>query len=318
MADPAKGIVFFGNERLSSAAAYRRTPIMEALLAAGFEIEALVIKNNETRSRKANPPAVLAAAAARNIDVVKVGTGGELRAAVGKLTSEAAVLAGFGMLLEEEVINRFPRGIVNVHPSLLPVHRGPTPIENAILDGDRETGVSLMKIGPELDAGGIYAQGKLAIKEGESKLSLTERLGDLAGGMITRNLALILEQRLQPRPQDHSRATYSRPIKPAANLKFEQHSAAYLARHIRAFAGCPNNKFDLDGRTVEIISAEPSGRPAQAEPLAYDRSAGRLYARCRRGCLAIETLRPESRNAMAAADFVNGFIRRLADRSGNA
>ena len=318
MIEPVKKVVFFGNERLSSSSAYVQAPIMEALLDAGFEIEALIIKNNETRSRKTTRPAILDRAEARNVNVVRVGTPDELHAAVGKLTSKAAVLASFGMLLKDRIIGHFPLGIVNVHPSLLPAHRGPTPIESAILNGDQETGISLMKISSELDAGDIYAQNRLAIEKDESKLSLTERLGGLAAEMIVENLVLILEQRLQPQPQDHNRATYSRPIKPAPALKFAQHSAEYLHRHIRAFAGCPNNKFDLDGQTVEIISARPASRPGQTTPLAYDRSDGLLYARCRQGHLAIESLRPLSRKDMTAADFVNGFSRQLLNRSESA
>ncbi|MYB39916.1 methionyl-tRNA formyltransferase [Candidatus Saccharibacteria bacterium] len=318
MIEPVKKIVFFGNERLSSSPAYARAPIMEALLDAGFEIEALIIKNNETRSRKISRPAILDRAAAKDVNVVRVRTAGELRAAVGNLASKAAVLASFGMLLEGEIIERFPLGIVNVHPSLLPAHRGPTPIESAILSGDRETGVSLMKVVSELDAGDVYAQNRLVIEKDESKLSLTERLGDLAAEMIVENLTLILEQRLQPQPQNHDRATYSQSIKPAPALKFEQHSAEYLCRHMRAFAGCPNNKFDLDGQTVEITSAKPADRPAGAESLVYDRSDGLLYARCRQGYLAIESLRPLSRNDMTAADFVNGFSRQLLNHPGNA
>ena len=318
MAKVDRQVVFFGNERLSSATDYDRAPILQALLKEGYKIEALIVKNNETRSRAAHEPAIIRLATEHGLNVVRVRTAVELQAIVTQLTARIAILASFGMLLSDRVIQQFPLGIVNAHPSLLPAWRGPTPIESALLNGERETGVSLMKINSEFDAGDVYAREKLAVGKNENKLNLTIRLGELAADMLARNLPLILEQRLQPRPQDHSQATYGYPIESAPALQFEQHSADYLERHSRAFAGCPNNKFMLCEQTVEIVSAAAVSRPQQTIPLAYDRVDKLLYARCRQGCLAISRLHPQNRNEMTATDFANGFCRGAIKRSGSA
>lgn len=317
MARGSRRIVFFGNERLSSAKNYDRAPILQTLLDEGYEIEALIIKNNTTQTRAANKLAVLKLAAERNLNVVKVKTASELQTIAAQLTSEAAILASFGKLLGDEVIRQFPLGIINAHPSLLPAYRGPAPIENTILNGDQETGVSLMKIDSGLDAGDIYSQNRLKVDKNETKLGLTIKLGALAADMIAKNLPLILEQQSQPQPQDHSQATYSQAIKATPALQFEQHSADYLQRHLRAFAGCPNNKFMLCGQTVEIIVASAVNCRQLAAPLAYDHAEKLLYARCQQGYLAIKRIHPQNRSEMAASDFVNGFCQGIFRHSGS-
>ncbi len=311
MTKSLKSIVFFGNERLSSTKNYNETPIMQTLLSQNYNIEALIIKNKETKSRVNHHPAVLDLAEKHSINVVKINTSKDLEEAVAGLDSRLAVLSSFGLLLREKVLRHFSLGIINTHPSLLPIGRGSTPIENAILKGDRETGISLIKISQELDAGDIYAQEKLSVKTDESKLSLTKRLGVLASQMLAENLPLILKQQLEPSPQDHAKATYTSAIEARGVLDFQQYPAGYLQRHIRAFEDCPNNKFELNRQIVEIKSAKATQLSDQKEPFSYDKQKKLIYIRCGFDYLAVAQLQPANRNTMSACDFVNGFYREL-------
>ena len=149
MAKKTKSLVFLGNECLSSSPHYDRAPVLQALLDEGYEIEALIVKNKGTRSRTSQHPAILRLAGEYGLNIVKVATPEDLAAAVKPLTSRLAVLASFGLILKDEILQRFPLGIINIHPSLLPAYRGPTPIEQAIVNGDKKTGVSLMRVSSE-------------------------------------------------------------------------------------------------------------------------------------------------------------------------
>ena len=308
------GLVFFGNECLSSACDYERAPILASLLGQNYNIEALIISRRKTSSRQIKEPASLALARKYGLKVVEITAPGELERAATGFQSEFAVLASFGFLISPAVLKHFRLGIVNVHPSLLPLYRGPTPIEAVLLNGETQTGVSLMRLEKHFDTGGIYAQQVLAIESGETKLNLTRRLAELASRMLVDTLLPIWQQKLLSKPQDHSLATYTEPIAASRPNDFKQHAAGYLERHIRAFAGCPNNKFLLNQRMVEILTARAEPDKTGRADVSYDKSSGCLRIRCLKDCLAVERLQPAGRRAMSASDFVNGFYRQLLSR----
>src|SRR3989338_420589 len=139
-------IVFFGNEKLATGISPVKPVIFDAVLDAGFEIEQHVTgKLTELRPHK----------------------------------SVIAVLAAYGHIIPKSVLDQFTLGIINVHPSLLPLYRGPTPIEQAILDGASKTGVSIMHLTAGMDEGPIYKQKTVRLSGDESKAELTERLQHL-------------------------------------------------------------------------------------------------------------------------------------------
>ena len=304
-------LVFFGNECLSSSDDYNRAPIFEALLSQNYNVEALIISQRATKSRSLRHLVILETAQKNNIPVIKIQNTTELEDATKSLQSEIAVLASFGFIITPIVLEHFTHGIINVHPSLLPHHRGPTPIETALLENDQETGISLIRISPELDTGPIYAQKKLDILEQESKLSLTTRLGDLAAQLLIEKLPSIVRKELEPQEQSHSQATSTTAIAPQTPLDFKQYKADYLECHIRAFAGCPNNKFQLNNYLIEIQTARISSNQAERPDVSYDKASQSLYVKCLQGYLEIKQLKPANRKSMTAADFVNGFYRQL-------
>ena len=307
-------LVFFGNECLSSAADYDQAPILRTLLQENYKIEALILSQNIRKSRSMARQALLAVAHEHNLRVFNVRNVAELEWATSSLESEWAVLASFGLLLSPIVLTHFRSGIINIHPSLLPRHRGSTPIETALLEGDQETGISLMRLEEELDAGNIYAQAKLTIGEHETKLSLTSRLAELAAHLLADKLPLILKHELTGRKQNHNLATYTEKVTPRPPLDFRSQDAGYWERHIRAFAGCPNNKFQLNDHLVEIQKARIRQSTDAPEDVCYDKQKRTLLVQCRSDWLEIEQLKPANRRSMAAADFVNGFFRELLPR----
>ena len=207
------------------------------------------------------------------------------------------VLASFGVLIPSEVLELFePEGILNIHPSLLPLYRGPSPIESAILAGDNDFGVSVMKLAPEMDAGPIYWQTVL------SGLSLDKdfiyrQLAETGAKWICRNIGGLPT----PATQDDSRATYTSKLdKKMGILTPETDAAETTFRKIVAFQGFPKPKFTFYGVSCIILEAhvlEQGETALLAIPCADGRS------------VAVDRLQPEGRKAMDAKSFLNGYKR---------
>ena len=220
------------------------------------------------------------------------------------------VLASFGVMIPSEVLEVFePEGILNIHPSLLPKYRGPSPIESAILNGDTEFGVSVMKLAPAMDAGPVYYQTVLAgteigkmtgaevSEEGLplDKLAIYKALAETGARWILSHLNDLPE----PVAQDGASATYTeKMIKPMGVLHPEKESADEVLRKIVAYAGYPKAKYAVFGQNCTILAARKLKPDTQAV----------LPLKCVDGrILAIERIQPEGRKAMDAKSFVNGY-----------
>ena len=261
-----------------------------------------------------------------------------------------AVLASFGVILRPEVLAPFePQGIINIHPSLLPKYRGPAPIEAALLNGDTELGVSVMKITAEMDAGPIYYQERLEIGEDVPKAEVYQRLATAAAAWIGKNLynapalsgqdargeqdargdqdALSSQDTRGdqgektlfalpvPQPQNDRKATFTRMLKKRDGvLHPAEKSALTLAREVRAYAGFPKSKFTFGPEFGNVTCTVLRAHAATAD--AIDASAvvvtadGQLLLACAdHSYLVIDELQPESRKAMSATAFINGYRR---------
>ena len=174
-AQPLPPIIMFGNEALSSCRRYRQAPILSRLVADGWPVEALIIKTNPTRSRHQRQWPIITVAKKAQLPVHQVADQGQLTELIktAGFQSRLAVVASFGLFFSEAALDYFPRGIINVHPSLLPQDRGASPIESAILNNRSSTGVTLMQIVQSIDAGPIYAQESVALQQPITKQALT-------------------------------------------------------------------------------------------------------------------------------------------------
>lgn len=163
-----------------------------------------------------------------------------------------AVLADFRLLIKQEVIDIFPKGICNIHPSLLPEYRGPTPGTTALLDGKTTTGVSLMLLDKELDHGPILGQLEEKIEQSDTSVSLYQRLFAKGVDLLDRYLPLYLEGKEEPKAQDHTQATYTKFLTRESgyidNNKLQQKEK--LQNMIRAYFPWPGvwTKLSLNGK----------------------------------------------------------------------
>ena len=127
-------------------------------------------------------------------------------------TCKVAVLASFGLIIPDSVLNMFEYGIINIHPSLLPKYRGPTPVQSAILNGETTTGVSVMKLDSEVDHGEILVQKEEKIVSSDTSESLYKRLFKIGADLLVKSLPEYLSRDLKPLEQDHSKATFTKPL----------------------------------------------------------------------------------------------------------
>ena len=205
------------------------------------------------------------------------------------------ILASFGVLIKPEVLELFePEGILNIHPSLLPAYRGASPIESAILAGDSEFSVSVMKLVKEMDEGPIYYQATLKDLP-ICKNDIYKALAETGAEWICANLADL------PKPvlQDDSKATFCGKLtKPMGELTPETDTAEQTFRKIVAYQGFPKPKYSFYGVKCIVLEAHVS---KQGE-------AAVLTIPCADGAsVAIDRLQPEGRKAMDAKAFLNGY-----------
>ena len=289
-------LVFFGNERLATATT-TSAPTLRALVEAGYEIEAVITSHKEMVSRRKRDLEIGPVAHAYHIPVILPGGKDDLLSKLEKYRAEAAVLVAFGRIIPQEILDLFPKGIINVHPSLLPKLRGSTPVETAILNGLEETGVSLMKLVSEMDAGPVYAQKKVPLDGTETKYQLAEKLQQEGARLLIENLEDILSGRLEPKVQDETEATYSRLLTKAdGHIDFSE-PAEDIERKVRAYLGFPKTRARIHGRDVVITKAR----------VAESAQDGILVIKCQPGYLEILELTAPSGRTMSGADFMLGY-----------
>jgi methionyl-tRNA formyltransferase len=299
-----KRLIFFGNERLATSVK-TEVPLFRALIENGYVIAALVIaQGDNSHSRDAEEPEIIQVAIQHNIPIIKPSKMTEICEELAALNAELGVLVAFGKMVPKSIIDLFPCGIINLHPSLLPKHRGPIPLESVMLAGDTETGVSVMQLSKDMDAGPIYAQVKLILSGLETKQELADKLLDLGKGLIIENLPRILDGSLTPQVQDDSMATYDNLItKDQSKLDFNK-PALQLEREIRAYAGWPRSRTSLNGVDMIIIQAHViDGSGAIGNVFTDDKQLG-FYTSD--GILIIDKLVPSGKKEMDAAAFLTG------------
>ncbi len=269
-------IVFFGNEKLATGLPVVEKVIQNSLRQAGYQIEAVVTDKT-----------------------------------IPAHTSKIAVLAAYGKILPQSVLDQFPLGVINVHPSLLPAYRGPTPIEQAILDGVDKTGVSIMRLTKDMDAGPLYAKKQVTLSGHETKAELATKLQHLGAELLLKVLPGILDGSSQPYAQHHpDRATYSHMLTKADGKIDWRKPAVQLEREVRAFLVWPRSYTTLAGKEV-IITAAAVRPNYKLQTINYKLGEAfvldkKLVIQTGEGLLVIEKLQPAGGKQMTGAAFLAG------------
>jgi methionyl-tRNA formyltransferase len=305
MSNMSKTILFFGNERLATGV-NTNTPVLHALMDNGYNVAAIVVAQDETgASRKNRTLEISELAKEQKIPLLSFSSLKEARQELLNYKAEAAVLVAYGKLIPSSIIELFPRGIINIHPSLLPKHRGPTPLESTILAGDPETGVSLMQLSLKMDAGAVFAQRSVSLQGNETKQMLADMLSDIGKEMLIEYLPAILEGTIKSHPQDDSMASYDQLIsKDAGTIKWDQ-PVELLDRQVRAYALWPRSRTKIGSVDVVITSSHVA--QGSGEPGCVRRDGKQLGIHASDGVLIIDSLIPSGKREMSSQAFLAGY-----------
>lgn len=233
---------------------------------------------------------------------------GEVVKELASFQPDLIVVAAFASILSAEVLALPAFGALNIHPSLLPRHRGAAPVANAILCGDESTGVTVMLMDSGMDTGPIVAQEQVGISAADTTGSLTSRLADVGADLLLRALPKWLGGELRPQAQDESRATYSKAIT-AEDAEIDWRlSAVELWRRGRAYNPWPGSYTWWRTRRLKIHEAMPfdgaaGGEPGEVIALAAPHGVGVVTGQ---GILALRHVQLEGKQTMAVSDFVRG------------
>lgn len=223
-----------------------------------------------------------------------------------KYDFDIAVVAAFGQILPPAVLDMPKYGCVNVHASLLPRYRGAAPIQWAVINGDKETGVTTMQMGPGLDDGDILLQEAVPISPDETGGSLFDKLAVTGGKLILKTLSGIEAGTIKPRKQDETAATHVGMIrKDMGDLDFTR-SAAELERLVRGLNPWPSAYTFLDGKMLKIWKAEVCKKNNDAAPGTCVREENDLYVATGEGFLKFLEVQIEGKKRMAVSDFLRG------------
>jgi methionyl-tRNA formyltransferase len=301
MTNTSKTIVFFGTDEFSAVS-------LRELLAKGFHVAAVVTKpdSQRGRGRKLAKSVVKEIAEAHGIPVWQPVRVQEIAEPVATLAQEVGhaplgVLVSYGKIIPESIIRAFDPGIVNVHPSLLPKYRGPSPVESAILNGDTETGVTIMQLSKAMDAGPIYRQVTVPLHDTETAPQLEHQLAELGAQELTVSLPAIMAGAMLPTPQDESTATYCQLLqKQDGLLDTTTVTATKAERRVRAYLTFPKSKATVADHSIVITKAH--ARSEGVTVLDLPCVDGRF--------LSIDELIGPSGKPMNAAAFLNGYVKK--------
>lgn len=323
MKDNSTKIVFFGTPEFA-------VPTLQALITEGYNIVLVVTQPAEPVGRKQilTPTPVKVEALKLNLAVCD--NINDLEAKLKELRPDLGVVVAYGKIIPLRILDLFPHGLLNIHPSLLPKYRGPSPIQSAILNGDAEIGISIIKLDEQMDHGAIIsppagqAKIQITISNKDSYPFLAAKLSTLGAELMIKTLPDYLAGKAEFEPQDEAQATYCEMIGKEDGLIDWNKSAEQIERQIRAYAPWPGcfSEFVINNKkiNVKILSAGVYNAVEAIHelPLPDDNKMsvgkftiqnGRLVVQCGHGALIINKLQPRNKKELTAQEFINGYLK---------
>jgi len=300
-------IIFMGTPALAA-------HILERLAAADdarFRVAAVVTRPDERRGRgmTLRPSEVGATAVRLGLPVLKpekIRTP-DFLAHIKSLEPDLIVVAAYGRILPKAILDAPAIAPINVHASLLPRHRGAAPVEGAILAGDAESGVTIMRVTEKMDAGPTMLRRAIPIAPGDTQGTLKDKLAELGAAALLEALDLIARGAAVWTAQDESAATYTRPVKKEDAIIDWTADAAQIERMTRAYDPWPVARTTLDGEPLMIWRARAAaGADDAAAPGTIVAVKPDPVVACGAGRLAIVEVQSAGRKRMSAADFARG------------
>ncbi|MCS7207596.1 MAG: methionyl-tRNA formyltransferase [Dehalococcoidia bacterium] len=290
-------------------------PVLETLAEAGHEVVGVVTPPDKPagRGQRTEPSPVKVWAVERGLPVFQPPTlrRAEAQETLRRLAPQVIIVAAYGKLLPPEVLAIPPLGCLNLHPSLLPKYRGPSPVATAILNGDAVTGITLMLLDPGMDTGPILAQVEEPIRDEDTTRTLTERLFRRGASLLVQTLERWARGEISPRPQDPTQASTTRLLtKEDGWLDFTQ-SAVQLWRAVRAYDPWPGTFTRWKGQVLKVLEARPwpqdTAHPPGTVVALPTHAPAPVGLQTGQGVLALLRLHLEGKRPMGWREFLAGY-----------
>jgi methionyl-tRNA formyltransferase len=295
-------VVFFGTPEFA-------VPSLNALIGEGFDVIAVVTQPDRPHGRSRSllePPPVKTAALAEGVPVLQPErpVGDAFHRAIKELNPDIGVVVAYGHILKPELLGIPPRGMVNVHPSLLPELRGAAPVEWAILRGTESTGVTIMVMEAGMDSGPILHQIPHSVQPGVTGGELSLHLAEVGAQALVEALALWEQEALRPVPQDHTKATFAPKLtRELARIDWTK-PADQVARVTLALDPKPGAWTTLGAHEIKLFRGVPTeGHGTPGDVLVAD---GRLVVATGTGALEVEEVQPSGKARMGADEWIRG------------
>jgi methionyl-tRNA formyltransferase len=285
-------------------------PSLEAILAVG-DVVAVVTRPDKPQGRglRVTPPPVAVVATQYALDLLQPATlrDPDFLARLRGLEPDLIVVVAYGRILPPEVLAAAPMGGINLHPSLLPLYRGAAPIPRAIAAGDTESGVTVLHMSEELDAGDLILQRRVPIHADDTTATLEPRLAREGAALLVEALGRLESGRAPRQPQDPSRATFAPKLTPEEALIRWINSAGSIVNLVRAFDPWPVAHTLRDGAPLKIwrAVARPTGGPG-APGTVLEAEGDRLVVCAGDGAVELLEVQPASGRRMSVADYLRG------------
>ena len=290
-------------------------PALEKINLAGFEIKLVLTQPDRKSGRGMNikKSPVKQKSIELNIPVYQPEVLINNKEAINKITTKKAdilIVVAYGLIIPDEILNAYNGHIYNIHASLLPRWRGAAPIHRAIEAGDKEAGITIMKIVKKLDAGPMIMKEKLFVSEEDTTDSLSKKLSDIGASLITTLLNDIERGKvIKLEKQNEENVTYAKKINKLEAIADFNNSPEVLCQKIRAFNPFPMININFEGKSLKIVRANIYNK----KEIKHNLASGKLFLhgedlllKLSSGILKLEEVRLEGKKTMIASDFVKG------------
>ncbi len=292
-------ITFAGTPRFSKL-------VLKELIKEGVSISSVVTREDKKKGRgqKLTPSPVKKEALENNIPVFY-----NLSEIIDK--TDLVLVAGYGNIIDSETLKKPAHGFLNVHPSLLPKYRGPTPLQSAILSGDEETGVSIIVMDEKIDHGPILIQEKMKINRADYP-ELEKKTAIIGGRLLSKAIPTWVKGEMEPTPQDHQSATETELLSKEDGEIDWSESAKKIERMVRAYKPWPGSYTYLRGKRLNIKKAEArvqgSDHPSGPVGKTFLATNSEIAVQTGKDYLVIKRLQPEGKKEAEVSDFLRGNI----------
>jgi methionyl-tRNA formyltransferase len=285
--------------------------ILEKLVA-GYKPILVVTAPDKPVGRKQilTPPPVKLTAEKYGIRIIQPERIKDSESEIRETNPDLILVAAYNQIIPKEILDIPKEGSFNIHPSLLPRWRGPSPIQFTILNGDKKTGVTIAQITEKVDAGPIIAQKEIVLEGEEAYPGLHNLLGELGGDLLTETIPKILKGEIKLKPQEEKSATYSKMIRKENGRIDWKRTASEIERQIRAFNPWPGTFFFREGKRIKILKTraqEKTNDVAYPTGKTFTSSQKELCAQTGKGILVIEKLQVEGKNEISSEEFLRGY-----------